>query len=165
LSKDAEVPSELLAGLRSACLALPEAYEEQAWVGTRWCVRKQTFAHVLQLEDGWPPVYARAVGTDGPVTVLTFQSSGEELEALGKIGHPFFRPVWRPGIVAMLLGRDPDWDEIEELVVDSYCLLAPKKLVDLVDTRVRGEARHEISGATGDFVTCLGDGLRDDVDQ
>ena len=129
----AEVPVDVLDGLRSACLALPEAYEEQAWVGTRWCIRKQTFAHVLRIEDGWPPAYARAAGTDGPVTVLTFQSSGEELEAFGKVGHPFFRPVWRPGIVGMMLEGEPDWDEMKELVVESYCLLAPKKLVDLVD--------------------------------
>ena len=41
----ADVPADILAGLRAACLALPDAYEEQAWAGTRWCVRKRTFAH------------------------------------------------------------------------------------------------------------------------
>lgn len=47
-----EVPGEILARLREACLRLPEAYEEQAWVGTRWRVGKKTFAHVLVVEGG-----------------------------------------------------------------------------------------------------------------
>ncbi len=42
-----QVPSAILARLRKACLILPEAHEEQAWVGSRWCIRKETFAHVL----------------------------------------------------------------------------------------------------------------------
>ena len=51
----AEVPLELVAQLRSRCLALPAAYEEQAWVGTRWRIRKKTFAHVLVVDSAWPP--------------------------------------------------------------------------------------------------------------
>jgi YjbR len=133
MTKVAEVPSDVLAEIRSACQGLPEAYEEPAWVGTRWRIRKHTFAHVVRIEDGWPPAYARAVGTDGPVIVLTFQSSGQELDAFGNVGHPFFRPVWRPGIVGMVLDADVDWAEVKELVVESYCLLAPRKLVDLVE--------------------------------
>jgi hypothetical protein len=131
--KDAEIPSQILAEVRSACQRLPEAYEEPAWVGTRWRIRKHTFAHVVRIEDGWPPAYARAAGTDGPAIVLTFQSSGQELNAFGNVGHPFFRPVWRPGIVGMVLDADVDWAEVKELVVESYCLLAPRKLVDLVE--------------------------------
>jgi hypothetical protein len=111
---------------------LPEAHEEAAWTGTRWRIRKQTFAHVLAVDGGWPPAYARAATNDGPITVLTFQSSGEELEALSRIGPPYFRPVWRPGIVGMVLCSEVDWDEVAEVVTESYCLLAPQKLVALV---------------------------------
>jgi hypothetical protein len=64
-----DVPPEIVARLRAVCLGLPEAYEEQAWVGTRWRVRTRTFAHVLTVDAGWPPAYARAAATDGPVTV------------------------------------------------------------------------------------------------
>jgi len=78
-------------------------------------------------------VYARAAGTDGPATVLTFQSSGQELEAFSKLGHPYFRPVWRPGIVGMFIDSSVDWSEIREILTESYCLLAPKKLLALVD--------------------------------
>ena len=124
---------EAVARLRPVCARLPESYEEPAWVGTRWRIRKHTFAHVVPIDGGWPPVYAKTAGTDGPVTVLTFQSSGQELEAFGHVGHPFFRPVWRPGIVGMIVDDDADWGEIAELVVDSYCLLAPRKLVERVE--------------------------------
>jgi hypothetical protein len=95
LSEHAVVPPEIVAELRAVCLALPETYEEQAWVGTRWRIRKRTFAHVLTVDSGWPPAYARAAATNGPVTMLMFRSSGPELGALAGAGHPFFKPPWR----------------------------------------------------------------------
>ncbi len=132
-SGHADVSADIVDRLRAVCLVLPEAYEEQAWVGTRWCVRNKTFAHVLMIDRGWPPVYARTTGTDGPAVVLTFQSSDQELEAFSNLGHPFFRPVWRPGIVGVFIEPDTDWSEIAELLTESFCLLAPRKLVELVD--------------------------------
>ncbi|NND75508.1 MAG: hypothetical protein HKN44_10940, partial [Ilumatobacter sp.] len=44
------VPGDIEARLREMCLALPDAHEERAWVGTRWMVRTRTFAHVLGVE-------------------------------------------------------------------------------------------------------------------
>jgi hypothetical protein len=88
----------------------------------------QTFAHLVAITDGWPPAYARAAGTEGPAVVLTFQSSSDELQALSNLGHPYFRPPWRPGIVGMFVGGEADWAEVAELVTDSYCLLAPQRL-------------------------------------
>jgi hypothetical protein len=123
-----DVPAETVAALRAVCTGLPETYEEQAWVGTRWRVRGKTFAHVLVIESGWPPVYARAAGTDGPATVLMFRSSGPELDVLRGTGLPFFAPVWRADEVGLVLGPDVDWEEVTELVTDSFCLQAPKSL-------------------------------------
>ena len=131
--KGAEVPGEVVAALRGICLALPEAHEEEAWVGQRWRIRTRTFAHVVAIADGWPPAYARAFGADGPMTVLTFRSSGDELAALSAVGHPFVRPPWAPGVVGMVLGPDVDWAEVAELVTESYCLLAPQRLAARVD--------------------------------
>jgi hypothetical protein len=128
-----EVPPEIVGALRSICLSLPEAHEEPAWVGTRWRIRKRTFAHVLVIDSGWPPVYARAAGADGPATVVTFRSSGAELAALGSIGRPFFKPLWPANIVGMFLGDRVDWKEVAELLTESYCILAPRKLVETVD--------------------------------
>lgn len=130
---DTDVPPEIVAELRSVCLGLPEAYEEPAWVGTRWRIRKRTFAHVLAIDSGWPPAYARAAGTNGPIVVMTFSSSGPELDALTNAGHPFFKPRWRVDVVGMVLDSGVDWDEVAELLTESYCVLAPNNLVELVD--------------------------------
>jgi hypothetical protein len=128
-----EVAPAVVAALLSVCEALPEAREETAWVGTRWRVRDRTFAHVLVVESGWPPAYARAAATDGPATVLTFRSSGPELDALRGSGSPYFGPPWRADEVGMVLGADVDWAEVAELVTESYCAVAPRALVDRVD--------------------------------
>jgi hypothetical protein len=112
---------------------LPETREEAAWVGTRWRVRTKTFAHVLTIDAGWPPAYARAAATDGPATVLMFRSTGAELAALRDGGPPFFAPPWRADEVGLLIGDDVDWAEIRELLTESYCVQAPAKLAALVD--------------------------------
>jgi hypothetical protein len=126
------VPTDVTAAVRSICLALPEVREERAWVGTRWQVRSRTFAHVLRVEDGWPPAYARAAAGDGPMDVLMFRSSGPELDALRGGGPPFFAPPWRPDEVGLVLADLVDWDEVAELVTDSYRCRAPARLATLL---------------------------------
>jgi hypothetical protein len=128
----ADVPDAVLRRLRPLCLALPEAYEERAWVGVRWRVRRQTFAHVLSIDEGWPPAYARAAGTDGPAVVLMIRSTGPELGVLRTLGHPYFAPPWRSDEVGSLLGDGTDWDEVAELVIESYCVQAPRHLASKV---------------------------------
>ena len=146
MAESANLPAELVASVRAVCLRLPEAHEEPAWVGVRWRVGKRTFAHLLAIEAGWPPAYARAAATDGPVHVLTFRSPSPERDALCNTGHPFFKPAWGPDVMGMILdgGADQhvdrhvdrdevDWNEVVELITESYCLLAPRRLVVLVD--------------------------------
>ena len=116
-----DVPDDIEVRLRELCLALPDAYEERAWVGTRWMVRKRTFAHVLgvQTEEA------------GPVVVLSFRSTGEELEVLRHAGHPFLVLGWGRDAMGVVLDG-VDWDEVHELVTESYCVPAPQKLIALV---------------------------------
>ena len=130
-----DVDPELVARLRSICLALPEAYEELAWVGMRWRVRKRTFAHVLPVGSDWPPAYAKASESTGQRIVLTFRAPGDELDALENMGPPFYRARWGRDVMVLVLGPDTDWDEVTELLTESYCVLAPKKLVARVDRR------------------------------
>ena len=57
----------------------------------------------------------------------------DEREALLSIGYPFFASrAGRNRIVVVLTG-DTDWEEIRELVTESYRMLAPKKLTALLD--------------------------------
>jgi YjbR len=128
----ATVPDEVLAKLRLICLALPEAYEETAWVGTRWCVRKKNFAHVLMIADGWPPAYAKVAPAEGASCVMTFRSPLAELHAPSFESAPFFRPGWWPDIAGIVLDAATDWSEVQALVIESYRTLAPKKLLTLV---------------------------------
>lgn len=128
-----EVPPAVLTRLRPVCLGLPEAYEERAWVGTRWRVRGKTYAHVLRVAPGRPPVHAKEASVDGPGTVLIFRSRGAELAVLTNAGYPFYRPQWGPNVVGMILRADVDWAEVAELVTESYCVQAPLKLVRLVN--------------------------------
>jgi hypothetical protein len=129
VGKHLEVPPETLDRLREICRELPECYEEQAWVGTRWRIRKKTFAHVLRVAPGLPPVHAAEASVDGPNTVLTFRSSGEELGVLTDSGWPFYRPGWGRDVVGMILHPEVDWTEVAELLTESYCVQAPQKLV------------------------------------
>jgi YjbR len=119
----------VLAKLRSICLGLPDAYEEAAWAGTRWMVRKRNFAHVLEIVDGWPPAYARAAGSDG--VVLTFRTSDVVRDGLRGAGARFFVPVWgtrwATKVVGLKLGPRVDWNEVAALVEQSYRLLAPRR--------------------------------------
>jgi hypothetical protein len=133
VTEQADVSPEILTRLRTICRAFPDSSEEQAWVGTRWRVRTRTYAHVLVVDAGWPPAYARAAGADGPITVLMFRSSDPEAEVLRGAGHPFFAPVWRSDEVGMVLDDDVDWSEVAELLTESYCVLAPKQLRTRVD--------------------------------
>lgn len=127
-----DVDEAVLAALRAICGALPETVEEPAWVGVRWKVRAKTFAHVLTIDDGRPAAHARAAGTDGPATVLTFRSDGEELEVLRRSGPPYFFGGWGREVVGLVLEGAIDWGEVEELLTESYCMLAPQKLARTV---------------------------------
>lgn len=119
--------------VRAAALALPETYEEAAWVGTRWRVRGKTFAHLVEIDEGRPAGYARALASDGPATVLMFRSGGPELDALRNAGPPFFAPPWRGDEVGLVLTDGTDWSEVGELVTESYCVQAPARLGAQVD--------------------------------
>ena len=105
-----------LARMREIALALPEATEELTW-GTdiNFRVRKKIFAF------------------PGQGNGLTVKADREELPAL--LGDPRFTParyLARGGWVSMDLTTGPiDWNEIDELIRTSYCLIAPKKLAAL----------------------------------
>ncbi|WP_327000002.1 MmcQ/YjbR family DNA-binding protein [Dactylosporangium sp. NBC_01737] len=133
MTSPGDVPDDILGRLRPICLGLPEAYEEPAWVGTRWRIRKRTFAHVLVVDPAHQATYARAVGTSGPLCVVTFRVPGDEIAALLAGGHPFHRASWGVDVVVMVLDDDADWQEITELVTDSYRVLAPKRLAAQLD--------------------------------
>jgi hypothetical protein len=133
MTRRAEVLEEIVAKLRSICLALPAAYEETAWAGTRWKIGRHNFAHVVAIDAGWPPAYARAAGSRGPLVVVTFRVPESKLETARFTQRPYFKPVWWPDIAGMAIDADTDWDEVGMRLTDSYRALAPKRLLKSVD--------------------------------
>src|SRR6478752_1245560 len=100
-----EPSGDVVARLASTALALPDAYEEDAWTGVRWRVRTKTFAHVLVAQVGYTSAYRDLTGVSEPTTVLTFRASGDDLMALTHAGPPFYKPPWSPTVVGMVLGE------------------------------------------------------------
>lgn len=129
------IPPPVLHQLRLVSQDLPEAAEQQAWVGIRWVVAKKNFAHVLMIEAGYPPAYAKAAGSDGPLCVLTFRGPRPAIDAPRFRRAPFFRPPWFDNIVGLSIDALTDWEEVHDLLVQSYCLLAPRRLSERVDRR------------------------------
>lgn len=126
-------PQAFVDKLRLFCLDLPEVVEEQAWTGTRWCIARKNFAHVVMIADGWPPAYAKAAKSDGPLCVLTFRTPRPAAEVPRYARSPYFLPRWWPDIVGMALDAHTEWDDVDRHVADSYRTLAPKKLVQWMD--------------------------------
>jgi predicted DNA-binding protein (MmcQ/YjbR family) len=105
--------------LRKVCLALPEATEEVTWeTDLTFRVRTKIFAITGEDAGGvslkaTKEDQAELVASDPRVTVAAY---------VGRFG-------W---VSVDLTGKGLDWTMVEELVRESYRLIAPKKLAALV---------------------------------
>jgi hypothetical protein len=113
-----DVPLEWVERLRSVLDDLPECVEDNAWTGVRWQVGQATVAHVFGGED--------------QLFRITFRAEPDEVMAFQHLGPPYFRASWGRNVVGLLLDDHTDWDELAELLTDSYCIQAPARLADLV---------------------------------
>lgn len=129
----APAPNGLDDLVRSVCGGLPDACEEPAWVGVRWRIRSRTFAHLLPIVDGRPAAHARAVGSAGPLLVVTFRVPDEDVELFRSNGLPYFFGGWGRDVVGLVLDDRTDRTELTEHLIDSYRTLAPAKLAALVE--------------------------------
>jgi len=109
-----DVPVELVARLRSLFSGLPQCEEQDAWTGVRWRVGQATVAH--------------AFGGEDQRFRITFRAEPDEVMALQHLGPPYFKAGWGGNVVGLVLGDDTDWEELGELLTDSYCLQAPARL-------------------------------------
>ena len=122
----------MVARVGRLAMRLPEVHEQDAWTGVRWRIRQRTVAHVVALPDD---TAAERFGvTDGrPVNLVSLRSVGEERAALLAIGPPYVPSGWSDQVVNILLDADTDWEEMAELLTESYRLLAPVRLVRELD--------------------------------
>jgi len=110
----------LLERVRKLCLALPEAFEIEAWEHPTFRVgggRGKMFC--IAAEDG---------------STVRVKADPIEREALLEQGDPFYMPsyVGHKGWIGVQLGDRTDWVEVAELIATSYCLIAPKRLAEQV---------------------------------
>ena len=107
--------------IRALCLAMPEAFEIEAWghptfrVGTG---RGKMFC--IAAEDG---------------SSLRVKADPLERDALLAETERFCFPAYvgHKGWVGVHCGDDGvDWEEVAELIATSYCLVAPKRLAATV---------------------------------
>ena len=127
----AEVPKDIVQRVRTLCQALPEVTVRVDYSLTRtrstalsFDIRRKSFCLLVAMIS--------SAGISVPLLVL--RTDPGEREALLSIGRPFFVPR-RAGQdrLGVWLTDDTDWEEIRELVTESYRVLAPKKLTALLD--------------------------------
>lgn len=109
-----DVPREYVERLRALLEPFPGCLEEPAWTGVRWRVGGATVAHVFGGED--------------QLLRITFRAEPDEVMAFEHLGPPYFRASWGRNVVGLLLDEHTDWDELGELLTDSFCLQAPESL-------------------------------------
>jgi YjbR len=125
-----EVPQELVERVRALCLALPEVTVRVD--GSLTPARSTAYSFDIR-HRSFCLLVAREDPTGRPVALLVLRVGPVEREALLSIGHPFFASRAGPDRIVVMLTDDTDWDEIRELVTESYRILAPKKLTALLD--------------------------------
>ena len=81
-----------------------------------------------------PPV-ATEGSTGQAVPLLVLRARRGERDALLSAGHPYFASRAGGDRIGVLLTDGTDWEEIRELVTESYRILAPKKLTALLGWR------------------------------
>jgi hypothetical protein len=113
-----DVPTAWIERLDAIVSAFPECRLERAWVGVRWRVGTATVAHVFGGED--------------QRFRITFRAEPDEVFAFEHLGEPYFRAGWGRDVVGILLDEHTDWEELAELLTDSYCIQAPTRLAEQV---------------------------------
>jgi hypothetical protein len=118
-------PAIALERMQAIVARLPDVEQTDNLPGCYFLVRRKIFAQIATFID-----------RGQPVTMVAFRPDPVEREALLADGQPYFsRGAWddRLGRIAVVVDARTAWDEIAELVTDSYRLTAPKKLIAQLD--------------------------------
>jgi phosphoribosylglycinamide formyltransferase-1 len=114
-----------LSRLSQLALVLPEATRLTAGTHAQFLVRKKTFAYFLDDHHG-----------DGIVAVTCKVLPGDNTALVEAQPRRFYLPAYiaSKGWVGLRLDMGKiDWDEVRDLLVGSYGLVAPKRLADAVN--------------------------------
>jgi hypothetical protein len=115
------IDDDVAARLREMSLALPEAVEKPFGGHTAPSFRVREKLFLMTSEDG--------------LTMMVKAGPGVQEALVASDPERFFVPAYvgGKGWVGARLDVEQDWAEIEELVRESYRLVAPKRLTALMD--------------------------------
>lgn len=118
-----------LRAIRDIALGFPEASERETWGHPTFRVRDKIFVSLGVDEDDVP--------------TLTMKAAPGEHESLLAEGDPFFLPkyVGVKGWIGIRVDDETDWNEVAELVADSYRETAPRSLAAGIGLRPAGPSR------------------------
>ena len=110
---------KILKRFRTICLSFPEATEKEAWGTPTFRVRDKLFAMWADHHHGSTHVSMWCKAPAGVQEIL-----------VGAAPQRFFVPAYvgHKGWIGMHLDVDVDWDEVRDLLKDSYLMTAPKKV-------------------------------------
>lgn len=116
-------PAGPIEQLRSICLSFPDATEKESHGEPTWFCRK-VFCRAAVDHHG-----------DGIVGFWAPAAPGVQETMVDEDPVRFYRPPYLgpKGWLGVRLDVDVDWDEVRAIVGDAYRLVAPKKLVALLD--------------------------------
>jgi hypothetical protein len=114
-------PPAILERLRAICLRLPEAAETGGVGNPSFKVRDK--------------IFAMQHGHEGRTSCWVKAPAGVQGTLVGHDATRFFVPpyVGQHGWVGIWLDRDVDWEELADLVEESFRMTAPKRLVAQLD--------------------------------
>ena len=117
---DGMTPEERLGRLRAVCLALPEATERETWGDPTFRVREK--------------IFAMARGGEASNAMWCKARPGVQEMLVAADPERFFVPpyVGHNGWIGVRLDVPVDWDELEDLIGESYRMTAPKRLAALI---------------------------------
>jgi hypothetical protein len=122
---DDDPDDETLDRLRAICLPFPEAVETGGVGSPSFKVRDKIFAmrHPMRLPTGERP------------SVWCKGRSGIQAALVGAAPERFAVPpyIGHRGWLAVFLDGDCDWDELADLIEESYRMTAPKRLLAQLD--------------------------------
>ena len=115
-----------LGKLRALCLALPEATEKEAWGEPTFRVGGKMFAMFTNNHHG-----------DERIAVWCKAPPGVQEILVGAAPERFFVPpyVGHKGWIGVRLDRKVDWEEVADILADSYRMTAPKRLAASFDQK------------------------------
>ncbi|MGN6032527.1 MAG: MmcQ/YjbR family DNA-binding protein [Thermomicrobiales bacterium] len=117
------VSDAILEPLRAICLRFPEAMEAVAFGKPTFQVRRKNFCMLYLGERG--------------IAGFVKAAPGMQEAVIDRDPARYFRPPYLGGkgwIGCWLEPEaDPDWDELADLIDESYRLIAPKRLVQSLD--------------------------------